>query len=235
MLSVMLAMSLQAATSGSDAAIPVIEGAVGHAVIMPICTMIGFRYPADFAEVASDRVIRAGIEAGGSREFVEAWVEDALGRGLMLAASDFEAAARPQEEDAAVRSIRTAFRSAQARCMEADTSEVVGDLITPPADPDAARQEIEDDFLAGYGQASWQTPTIWHRGELAFALAACRHRVSRERHDQIRAGYMAASDPERVRLWYGARYREGLGSAVELDLTEAQCNRLLTARTRDAR
>lgn len=198
------------------------------------CPRLGYTVSGDFAEVLSRRVVAEAAEAGIDKPTVDRWSGEVVRRQTTLFRQGMDRDLEALEDGGEPQRILNAmFDRHEALCAKAAADPITLGIIIagPPEARAAARQAASDELLMGYGKASWQTEKIFATGELLLAVGVCKSQIPAARHDQLLVQHMPASDAvDPASRWLSSQYVEGLQSAPDLALDEAQCGRLLRTR-----
>lgn len=196
-----------------------------------MCMRIGYTVEPDFAERLKERAINEGELAGASSSLVSSWLNEGASRSrAVLESRRSRAMAVIESDEDPTAAIKELYSTAFTQCAEMIGDPILAGLIAPPDDPVAARIHAEDQLLAGFGTASWQTPRIWALGELVMVIGACKGQLSARRHNELWNSYLSLEASEQVKSWIQSKYVDGLRSEVELGLDLAQCNRVIGIR-----
>jgi hypothetical protein len=200
-----------------------------------VCSSIGYNIDSSKIEAFGKRVETESIAAGISTTEAARMMNDALARKESLLKSH---GGMPNTEGKTpvemVREIDSFLLRYRRICDERASSAEYGDLFTPVSKPDLDQHilELRDGWLRPIGYASWQNATMRAQADITEAAGVCRFQIGQARHDALIKPYLsgpAPSDP-RAREYLSEWHNIGLQQAAELDLTLAQCNRLIAGR-----
>ena len=112
-------------------------------------------------------------------------------------------------------------------CVAAARDPLFGKIMSLPVgfSVEGAATKYADSLLEAGGLASWQTPKIQRRGDLAMLAGACRRVIGAHQSDAIMRSY-GRSEDVREREYYNSAFQSGLGD-TELNFTKAQCARAI--------
>lgn len=119
------------------------------------------------------------------------------------------------------------------RCQRASQDPLFSRVVHPlgEAERAAGRLAFTDSILEPAGQASWQTPRMFAKAELYFAVGACRRHLSPAEVDRYLAQFGDGSGlPERERAYYSRQFQDGIEGAARLDLDAQQCQKVISKR-----
>jgi len=227
-----LAMMASVGPGQNDLTVQRIDDLAGFAIASPLCRTMGYRVSDSTESVLTDEAIY-GIPGSAMRPEDRMRAFSASTRthasvvsGMLGAAADAVNADQPARPD-----IDRMAAWADVHCTGAASDPVAGNLIvTPPGlDRSALRQRIADHYLEQLGEASWQTPTIFARGDLFMTIGAC-HAVLPEREiERHRERAMPGPDTRtsREREFYERQYQNGIEGADGFGFYAQQCERAI--------
>lgn len=203
-------------------------------VAAPVCRELGYDVSPSLLEIFGNGQADLTSSSTVSSAQVQQWLNASIQRHSIALNALFDAAVSDQETGRPSRaSLVTALTAASATCNAASQDAVGGEAITAPPgfDRQAAVRITSDRMLEAHGEASWQTPEIYARGNLFATLGACHMILPEARLTQLRQSTMPSADRRtaREREFYDRQYAAGLGLAATMNMDRAECDRAIAS------
>lgn len=211
-----------------------LDTVAGYAGSAAYCGTLGYTLTDDFTSVLAGRALAETKAAGVSEETATIWLREALQRASKIRNAEMAAYSTSLSDEAEIATtVRAMYSDLQAKCAVVAADPISIGILTAgtPAELQSAKTAMEDSLLADVGAASWQTPTIWARGELLMGLGVCKNIQPREEHERLLAAHLPpSSDTTSAGRWLSAQYVEGIRSSADMGLDATQCRRLVLGR-----
>lgn len=192
----------------------------------PMCEQMGFEVAKDIDEKAPAIALKRLVASGMNEQEVAA----AITRAVDLIEKSWDA-----DQDALMGSLKSSedFRRLKdfyyhkgLTCFQLANDPLFRSVIAKPASLDLAKAatEMADAALWQGGLASWQTPAIRARGDLLYAIGACRKFIGAEADELLKLYNVASTEQQRKYNLYS--YEAGLDNgSMFSDI--AQCRRAI--------
>lgn len=230
-IAVLIQIAVPTEHVGAYSRLDTVAGYVGSAAY---CGTLGYTLTDDFTSVLAGRALAETKAAGVSEETATIWVREALQRVSKSRNAEMAAYGTSLDNEAEITTtVRAMYSSLQAKCAVVAADPISIGILTAgtPDELQAAKTAMEDSLLADVGTASWQTPTIWARGELLMGLGVCKNIQPRAEHERLLAEHLPPSfDTTSAGRWLAGQYVEGIRSSADMGLDAAQCRRLVSSR-----
>lgn len=196
-------------------------------VVADSCETLGAKLPKNLLSAAETGLISDGAAWNVDVVTIRQKYREALAREKLAYSTDLQFASDNAKTDAQLRRVKDVILQYARLCSEADHDPMFGALIELPEgfEPNAAAIGWADRALEMGGIASWQTPSIQTRGDLAILAGACRRVLGGRRSDELMQLY-GRSEITRERDYFNRAYQMGLED-TELNFDAAQCNRAI--------